>query len=248
MSSTDWFVGSASQHITGPQHSGTYAIHALGFRGDDTLCVLVVCDVVDPQSIDCSSLHFHIQQHPLATVTAIIIPSGRTDSLCIADMDGEFRHRVVHAITDCVVDALTFGCPAVMRWGTHGIQWRKFDDHPIGTVLFRTPQSLAETVDMTHLLQRYGDPVVWMCGAGAVDTESHRNDTDVFAPITAESLQHVQWQRHTDGSWQIDLNQHHLLLVDGVCTPKLPAHVVTMNFTQALSSPHHHRIREVYGE
>ena len=248
MSSTDWFVGSASQYIPAPPHNETYAIHALGFRGDDALCVLVTCDIVDPQSIDCSSLHFHIQQHPLATVTAIIVPSGRSDSLCIADMDVDFRHRIVHAITDCVVDALTFGCPAVMRWGTHGVQWRKFDDHPIGTMLLQSPQSQAAAADMAHLIQRYGDPVIWMCGAGSMEAGPHAGATDVFALTSPEPLQHVQWHQHADGSWQIDLNEHHLLLVAGVVARPLPAHVITTTYSQALPASHQQRIGEMYGE
>lgn len=247
MTTSDWFVGSASKRLTGITEQQTHWVHAIGVRGDEQLFVLVTGDIADIAQIDCSSLQFHIHQHPLARVDVVLVPSGHNDALHLVDVDADQRHRIIHAITDCVVDALTFGCPAVMRWSAYGIQWRKFDDTPIGTLLLQAADTPADAQRLHLLNASYGDPVVLTCQAGTQAALPVGAQHDVFAGSSAVPLRQVSWQRHLS-HWVVTFNEHRLCVVAGRSLEPLPAHVISTQPTQLLSDADRAWIREVNGD
>ena len=246
MTTTDWFVGSASKRLKGAANQPDYWFHAIGVRGDDHLFVLVSGDVIDVDAIDCSSLQFHIHQHPLTRVDVVMVPSGHREAIRLADAATEERHRVIHAITDCIVDALTFGCPAVMRWSAYGIQWRKFDDTPIGTLLLQPHATQRESHRLQRLNARYGDPVVLVCQAG-LQPAIPVDEGDVFAESGAVPLRHVTWQHHAP-HWLITFNEHRLLVMAGRSPQMLPAHVISTQPEQLLDTVDMTWIGEIHGD
>jgi hypothetical protein len=78
---------------------------------------------------------------PIEAVDVVLVASGVHGALSWDTLDADAQHVVVHRLVDCIIDALTFGCPAVMRVTANAIQWRKFDDHPIGTLTRHTAPS-----------------------------------------------------------------------------------------------------------
>lgn len=247
MTTSDWFVGSASKRLNEATESHEYWIHAIGIRGDDHLFVLVSADIADIAHVDCSSLQFHIHQHPLARVDVVLVPSGHVEVLRLADVDADHRHRIIHTITDCIVDALTFGCPAVMRWSAHGIQWRKFDETPIGTLLLQAANTPMDAQRLHHFNTRYGDPVVLVCQAGGQPLPVAVEEMDVFAGSAAVPLRQVSWHRHA-AHWVVTFNEHSMLLVAGRSPEHFSAHVITTQPTQELSGADCAWIREVTGD
>lgn len=209
MTSPDWFIGSASRTIdpnpsertTAPfaHCTSPLAVHAIGFRGEDCLFALVVCDIAQTQLIDRSSLRFHIHLHPITPVEVVIVASGTTASPAYGATSAAYQHRVVHAITDCVIDALTFGCPAVMRVTPDAIQWRKHDEHPIATLTFHAAGTQLRASERSALHAACHEPVLAV-------TDAHRT-----APVPVATIIHdircaprttvgaVQWRTDETG-------------------------------------------------
>lgn len=213
--SIDWFVGSATKYI--PRGEGAIAdgrIQAFGFRGDDQLLALIVCDLVHVADLDLSSVNFHINLHPITNVQVILLSSGRTPAYDIRQQSPADRHHIVHVITDCVIDALTFGCPATMRITANAIQWRKFDEQPIATVVFHD-----QTHDPAHnshapLLAACGDPVMHVTHAQPQPLWDVTQLIEALAIATPQPLRHVSWLASPYG-WQITLNDTRLVIDEG---------------------------------
>jgi hypothetical protein len=223
MNTTDWFVGSASRAINPDPveraghatfaHVGTpLMVHAVGFRGEDCLLALVVCDIEHPERIDISSLTFHINLHPITPVEVILVASGTRRSPDYGSTSATYQHQVVHAITDCVIDALTFGCPAQMRVTPHAIQWRKFDEQPIATVALHGAGTRLSDADLTACITQWQAPVLHV--TQAVD---HGDVTlaQMFADITSAAtapVTQVAWQ-HDGQRWLVTINDTQLHVV-----------------------------------
>lgn len=211
---TDWFVGSATKFI--PQALGGMAdgrIQAFGFRGDDQLFALVVCDVTHVATLDISSVNFHINLHPITPVQVLLVSSGRSPARDIRDCTIDERHQLVHIITDCVIDALTFGCPATMRLAPSAIQWRKFDDQPIATLVMHDTTHDPRHTTHADLITACGDPVIHLTHMQhqphwQVDQLAHTLKSAAPTP-----LRHIAWHKH-DNAWVITLN-HTSLVIDG---------------------------------
>jgi hypothetical protein len=205
--STDWFVGSATKSIP-DSIDGTHAgrIQAFGFRGDDQLFALAVCDVINVATLDISSVNFHVNLHPITPVQVVLVASGRHPAPDVHTCTTDERHQLIHIITDCVIDALTFGCPATMRLAPSVIQWRKFDDQPIATLVFHDVHHDAPHASHTELIAACGDPVIHL-------THYHRHphwDSQQLAhalkTATPAPLRQVTWQAQQPG-WMITLNE-----------------------------------------
>lgn len=212
--STDWFVGSATKFIPesfGGMHDGR--IQAFGFRGDDQLFALVVCDMTHVAALDISSVNFHVNLHPITPVQVVLVASGRRPTTDVRTCTTDERHQLVHIITDCVIDALTFGCPATMRLAPSAIQWRKFDEQPIATLVLHDATHDPQHTTHTTLIATCGDPVIHLTHM------QHQPDWDVdqlthtLKSAAPTPLRHVAWHKQ-DSAWVITLN-HTSLVIDG---------------------------------
>jgi hypothetical protein len=204
--STDWFVGSATKSIPtliSGIHDGR--IQAIGFRGDDQLLVLVVCDITNVTELDISSVQFHINLHPITPVQVVLIASGRRATRDIRQCTTNERHQLIHIIADCAIDALTFGCPATMRLATAGIQWRKFDDQPIATLVLHDITHDPHHTSHESLIAVCGDPVIHLTDARRQPHWDVDQITHSLKTAAPEPLRHVAWHKHPTG-WMIMLN------------------------------------------
>jgi hypothetical protein len=212
--STDWFVGSATKHI--PTAIATHAgglIQAFGFRGDEQLFALVVCDVSHVTDLDISSVDFHINLHPITPVQVVIVASGRSPAPDVRQCTTDEQHQLVHIITDCVIDALTFGCPATMRLAPSAIQWRKFDNQPIATLVMHDAMHDRQHISHTELIAACGDPVMHLTHYQRQPHWDVAQLTHTLKNAAPESLQHVAWHKQPTG-WVITLNNTSLV-IDG---------------------------------
>lgn len=210
--STDWFVGSATKFI--PEILSGMSdgrIQAFGFRGDDQLFALTVCDVINVAALDVSSVNFHINLHPITPVQVVLVASGRHPAPDMRHCTTDVRHQLIHIITDCVIDALTFGCPATMRLAPSVIQWRKFDEQPIATLVFHDSRHDTTHASHTDLIAACGDPVIHL-------THYHRHphwDSQQLAHTLTSAapapLRTVAWQALPPG-WMITLNDTTLVI------------------------------------
>lgn len=206
----DWFIGSASKSL---DTSSPVWAHAIGFRSEHALMALVVCDITDVAIIDRNSLRMHINLHPIEAVDVILVASGAQDAITLATRSADARHAIIHQLVDCIIDALTFGCPAQMRVTPAAIQWRKFDDYPIATLTRHTaPISRDLAPALTALC---GDPVLVTTSAVAI--AAHDIHADLHQ-TTTQSVTHVAWQA-VESHWQITVNDQTIVLVDGMLTP-----------------------------
>lgn len=213
--STDWFVGSATKFI--PETLGGMSdgrIQAFGFRGDDQLLALVVCDVAHVAALDLSSVNFHINLHPITPVQVLLVASGRTPARDMRQCSIDERHQLVHIITDCVIDALTFGCPATMRLTPSAIQWRKFDDQPIATLVMHDAAHDPQHVTHADLIASCGDPVIHLTHMQHQPHWHVDQLTHTLKSAAPTPLRHVAWHKQ-DNAWVITLN-HTSLIIDGV--------------------------------
>jgi hypothetical protein len=217
MNTTEWFVGSASRSIDPDARERTnhaafagiaspLMVHAVGFRGEDCLLAIVVCDVGEPSHIDLSSLRFHINLHPITPVEVIIVASGVCPAPAYTATSATYQHHVVHAITDCVIDALTFGCPAVMRVTPDFIQWRKFDELPIATMSFHQAGTRLERADYATLEQHCHAPVLCVTHARAVHQEPLALRIDELGRAPKQAVTQVRWQ-HDAPHWVVTVNE-----------------------------------------
>ena len=226
----DWFIGSASKSLE--TTTSTWA-HAVGFRSEHALMAVLVCDIVDIGLIDQQSIRMHINLHPIEAVDVILVASGMQDSITLATRSADARHAIIHRLVDCIIDALTFGCPAQMRVTATAIQWRKFDDYPIATLIRHTAPIMRDIVPA--LLATCGDPVLITTSTVAVA------DHDVGADLhhaTAQSVTHVAWQQ-VGPHWQITVNEQIIGVTHGVlasphqtqrwCISMLPTHTVDVD-------------------
>jgi len=216
MNSTDWFVGSASRSIN-PDASeraaqATFAaiktplmVHAVGFRGEDCLLAIVVCDIREPDRIDLSSVRFHINLHPITPVEVIIIASGTSNAPAYTATSDTYQHQVVHAITDCVIDALTFGCPAVMRVTAHAIQWRKFDELPIATLTFHAAGTQLSAADHSAMIQHCQAPVLCVTHAHSSIPVTISQLLADISTAAKQAVTQVRW-RHEGPHWIVEIN------------------------------------------
>lgn len=211
----DWFIGSASKALDA---TATHWVHAIGFRSESALMALVVCDIDTVSGIDRQSIGAHINLHPIEAVDVILVASGVTGSLAFATLDASARHTVVHRVVDSIIDALTFGCPAVMRVTPHAIQWRKFDEHPIATLTRHTAPFDAQL--RRELTQTCGDPT--MCTTSAVPLASHTIVADLHT-TPAHPVARVSWQQHT-GGWVLTINDTRIVITAGVLDPAPSTH------------------------
>jgi hypothetical protein len=184
----------------------------VGFRGEDCLFALVVCDIRDTGLIDRSSLRFHINLHPITPVEVVIVSSGTTASPAYGATSPEYQHRVVHAITDCVIDALTFGCPAVMRVTPDAIQWRKHDEHPIATLTLHAAGTQLSAAERSALDAACHDPVLSMTDARRTTPVPVATIIHGIRSAQRHTVMAVRWQQD-DGSWQLVVNDTTLRLV-----------------------------------
>jgi hypothetical protein len=239
MNTTDWFVGSASRainpdpteragHATFAHVGAPLMVHAVGFRGEDCLLALVVCDIEHPERIDVSSLTFHINLHPITPVEVILVASGTRRSPDYGATSAAYQHQVVHAITDCVIDALTFGCPAQMRVTPHAIQWRKFDEQPIATIALHAAGTILSDADLIACITRWQAPVLHV--TQAVD---HGDITlaQLFADIATAAktpVTQVAWQ-HDGLRWFVTINDTRLHVVPDVQPISVGVHVIAID-------------------
>ncbi len=211
--SADWFVGSASKRMPtfmSNMHDGW--IQAVGFRGDDKLFALVICDVTNVAALDISSVNFHIGLHPIAHVQVVLVASGRITTCDMRQSTTEDRHQLIHIITDCVIDALTFGCPATMRLTSSAIQWRKFDDQPIATLVMHDATQDPHHTSHDALIAVCGDPVIHLTHANRQPHWDIDQITQTLKTAAPEPLRHIAWHSHGNG-WVITLN-HTTLAID----------------------------------
>lgn len=236
MNTTDWFVGSASRSIdpdaTERANHGAFAgivtplmVHAVGFRGEDCLLAIVVCDVSEPSQIDLSSIRFHINLHPITPVEVIIVASGVSPAPAYTATSATYQHHVVHAITDCVIDALTFGCPAVMRVTPDFIQWRKFDELPIATMSIHQAGTRLERADYATLEQHCNAPVLCVTHAQPVLQEPLAQRIDALGRAPKQAVTQVRWQ-HDGPNWVVTVNDVSIQFVAAQGTPGQGAHVI----------------------
>jgi hypothetical protein len=212
--STDWFVGSATKSIPDTISGASGGqIQAFGFRGDDQLFALAVCDMTHVAALDISSVNFHINLHPITAVQLVLVASGRTPAPDVHQCTNEERHQLVHIITDCVIDALTFGCPATMRLAPSAIQWRKFDDQPIATLVLHDASHDQQHANHAELIAACGDPVIHL-------THLHRHPhwgvhqlTHTLKSAAPAPLRHIAWHKQST-AWVITLNDTSLV-IDG---------------------------------
>lgn len=239
MNTTDWFVGSASRainpdpteragHATFAHVGAPLMVHAVGFRGEDCLLALVVCDIEHPERIDVSSLTFHINLHPITPVEVILVASGTRRSPDYGATSAAYQHQVVHAITDCVIDALTFGCPAQMRVTPHAIQWRKFDEQPIATIALHAAGTILSDADLTACITQWQAPVLHV--TQAVD---HGDITlaQLFADIATAAktpVTQVAWQ-HDGLRWFVTINDTRLHVVPDVQPISVGVHAIAID-------------------
>ena len=241
MNTTDWFVGSASRAIDpDPTERGTHAtfahvaaplmVHAVGFRGEDCLLALVVCDIEHPERIDVSSLTFHINLHPITPVEVILVASGTRRSPDYGATSEAYQHQVVHAITDCVIDALTFGCPAQMRVTPHAIQWRKFDDLPIATLALHPAGTTLSDAQLTACISQWHAPVLHVTQAGAHVDVPLEQMFDAIALATKTPVNRVAWQ-HDGPCWLVTINDNdaRVHLVPNADAIDADAHAIVIN-------------------
>lgn len=186
----DWFIGSDSKAL------GTDTwVHTIGFRSEHALLALVVCDIDDVTGIDRQSIRAHINLHPIEAVDVVLLASGVTGSLPFAPQSADMRHTIVHRIVDCIIDALTFGCPALMRITPQALQWRKFDEHPIATLTrHTTPVSMQQRHALTHMC---GDPTICTLSALPVADSDYVVDLQHAA---AHPVTHVAWRQQADAT------------------------------------------------
>ena len=239
MNTTDWFVGSASRainpdpteragHATFAHVGAPLMVHAVGFRGEDCLLALVVCDIEHPERIDVSSLTFHINLHPITPVEVILVASGTRRSPDYGATSAAYQHQVVHAITDCVIDALTFGCPAQMRVTPHAIQWRKFDEQPIATIALHTAGTILSDADLTACITQWQAPVLHV--TQAVD-HGEATLAQLFADIATAAktpVTQVAWQ-HDGLRWFVTINDTRLHVVPDVQSISVGVHVIAID-------------------
>lgn len=202
----DWFIGSASKLLDAP--SATW-VHTIGFRSETALMALVVCDIDDVRSIDRQSVRMHINLHPIEAVDVILVASGVRTALTWDMCDNGTQHTLIHRIVDCIIDALTFGCPAMMRITPHALQWRKFDAHPIATLTRHTPP--IDPATRTQLTAVCGDPTLATSSAFPLATRDISNDL-LQAP--AQPVTHVQWQQY-DTAWKLTINTLVVVITSG---------------------------------
>lgn len=239
MNTTDWFVGSASRainpdpteragHATFAHVGAPLMVHAVGFRGEDCLLALVVCDIEHPERIDVSSLTFHINLHPITPVEVILVASGTRRSPDYGATSAAYQHQVVHAITDCVIDALTFGCPAQMRVTPHAIQWRKFDEQPIATVALHAAGTILSDTDLTACITQWQAPVLHV--TQAVD-HGEATLAQLFADIATAAktpVTQVAWQ-HDGLRWFVTINDTRLHVVPDVQSISVGVHAIAID-------------------
>lgn len=212
--STDWFVGSATKSIpTAVSGMQDGRIHAFGFRGDEQLFALVACDVAYVAALDISSVNFHINLHPITPVQVVLVASGRGPARDMRTCTTDERHQLIHIITDCVIDALTFGCPATMRLAPSAIQWRKFDDQPIATLVMHDATHDPHHDTHDALIDACGDPVIHLTHATRQPHWGVDQITHLLKTAAPEPLRHITWHKHGTG-WVITLN-HTSLVIDG---------------------------------
>ena len=238
MNTTDWFVGSASRSIepdaTERASQATFAgiqqplmVHAIGFRGEDCLLAIVVCDVREPSHIDLSSVRFHINLHPITPVEVIIVASGTCAAPTYTATSAAYQHQVVHAITDCVIDALTFGCPAVMRVTPHAIQWRKFDELPIATLTFHAAGTQLRATDHAAMNQHCHAPVLCVTHAQRIDPVTLTQLLDAIDTAPKQAVTHVRWQ-HDGPDWTVTVNDVAMQFVSPHGTASGATHAIAM--------------------
>lgn len=203
----DWFIGSASKSL---EATSPVWAHAIGFRSEHALMALVVCDIADVNIIDRNSLRMHINLHPIEAVDVILVASGAQDSITLATQSADTRHAIIHRLVDCIIDALTFGCPAQMRVTATAIQWRKFDDYPIATLTRHNPPITHDIAPA--LTATCGDPVLVTTSTVAVAIRDIHAD---LHQASAQSVTHVAWQQ-VGNHWQIMVNDQIIALTHGV--------------------------------
>ena len=239
MNTTDWFVGSASRSIdpdtTERATQATFAgiqhplmVHAVGFRGEDCLLAIVVCDVREPHHIDVSSVAFHINLHPITPVAVVIVASGTSAAPAYTATSAAYQHQVVHAITDCVIDALTFGCPAIMRVTPHAIQWRKFDELPIATLTLHPQGTQLRTADHTAMNQRCLAPVLCVTHAQRVEPIPLTQLLDDISAAPTQPVTQVRWQ-HDGPDWTVIVNEVAMQFVPSASPAAGAAHAIAIN-------------------
>jgi len=239
MNTTDWFVGSASRSInpdaTERAAQGTFAtintplmVHAIGFRGEDCLLAIVVCDIREPDRIDLSSVRFHINLHPITPVEVIIIASGTSAAPAYTATSAAYQHQVVHAITDSVIDALTFGCPAVMRVTPHAIQWRKFDELPIATLTFHAAGTQLSGADQTALIQQCHAPVLCVTHAHYAAPIPITQLLHDIATASKQAVTQVRW-RHDGPEWSLQVNDVVMRFVPARTSGAVAAHTIAID-------------------
>jgi hypothetical protein len=212
--STDWFVGSATKSIPDALSGIPEGrIQTVGFRGDDQLFALVVCDMLHVGDLDISSVDFHINLHPITPVQVVLVASGRLPAPDVRNCTTDEQHLLVHIITDCVIDALTFGCPATMRLAPSSIQWRKFDNQPIATLVMHDAMHDRQHISHTELIAACGDPVMHLTHYQRQPHWDVTQLTHALKNAAPESLQHVAWHKQPTG-WVITLNDTSLV-IDG---------------------------------
>ena len=241
MNTTEWFVGSASRSIdpdpTERANTTVFAgiqtpllVHAVGFRGEDCLLAVVVCDIQHPELIDVTSVTFHINLHPITPVEVIIIASGTSASPDYAATSEAYQHRVVHAITDCVIDALTFGCPAIMRVTPRAIQWRKFDELPIATLAIHAVGTMLNGADRATFIRQCQAPVLHVTRSGAGAAQPVSQMLDALATAAKNPVTAVRWQ-HADGHWLVTVNEVQMAFVPPLSTMADTVHTIAINPT-----------------
>jgi hypothetical protein len=239
MNTTDWFVGSASRainpdpteragHATFAHVGAPLMVHAVGFRGEDCLLALVVCDIEHPEHIDVSSLTFHINLHPITPVEVILVASGTRRSPNYGATSAAYQHQVVHAITDCVIDALTFGCPAQMRVTPHAIQWRKFDEQPIATVALHAAGTILSDADLTACITQWQAPVLHVTQAVDHGDVTLAQRFDDIATAAKTPVTQVAWQ-HDGLRWFVTINDTRLHVVPDVQPISVGDHAIAID-------------------
>lgn len=203
----DWFIGSASNALD-YRTTDTW-VHTIGFRSEQALLALVVCDIDDVGAIDRQSVSMHINLHPIEAVDVILVASGAQTAIRWDSLDADTRHTVVHRLVDCIIDALTFGCPAVMRVTPNAVQWRKFDDQPIAT-LTRHNAPIAPAIRHT-LTYTCGDPVV--ATTSSVPVSDHAIAASL-ATATPHPVTQVHWQANTR-HWVLTVDAATIIITDG---------------------------------
>lgn len=238
MTTCDWFVGSASK-ILAPRGW----VHALGFRSEQALLALVVCDIDDVTLIDLTAITAHLTVHPIETVEVILVASGIQSAFTYAPLTPTAQHQVIHAIVDAIIDALTFGCPATLRVTPHAMQWRKFDEQPIATLTLHPDYQTIDTLLHQQLTHDCGDPVLMVRQAWSTSPYNSTTLSTQLATQQAIPVSAVNWHHH-DSCWLLRINHTTIGIIPGtLATPcDWPQHLialqphVTLTATQAEST------------